>query len=250
MAFSLPQSGLSIDGPHLRIGRPGIPVIALDARLFDDAEAERDRGGLAVAMGAASTGVTALAAAMVGGAALVVPALLGILTTARATAWMIGEGQGSLRLDLGRLRVAVQIHDGPRAAGRVAAALRPWTRSAPLADPAAYEDVRRRLDAALAGRPPPRSNDAASAPVAVGEDQVRLVGDSLHVGVRSFPISLVRELAQRGENLPLDGDGAVQAALALLVVAAEERSQLVEEPRGLRARLAAYEKWSGRVANR
>jgi hypothetical protein len=53
-----------------------------------------------------------------------------------------------------------------------------------------------------------------------------------------------------GDNLPLGPHVALQAALALLVVAAEERRGLVEDPEALRARLAEYERWSGRTPGR
>jgi hypothetical protein len=142
--------------------------------------------------------------------------------------------------------------------GRVTAALRPWTRGAPIGDPSGYIDAKRRLEAALAGRPPPEQaladgdNGEPSVPVplAVGHERVLVVDDELRVGDRSFPIQVVRQLAQVGDNLPLGRHAALQAALALLVVAAHERRLAIEDPETLRARLTAYEGWSGQRAGR
>jgi len=248
--LELPKSGLHIEGSRLRIQRPELPVIELDARLLDDVQAEKDRGGLAVAVGLAATGMTGVAAAFLGGAAVAVPALLGLLTTARAAHWMNGQGAGRLLLTLGRLRVGLQVADGPTAAARAAAALAPWTRGAPLADPDAYEDLQRRLEAALANRPPPGGDDQDVIAISVGRERVRVEGDELHIGGKSVPIQTVKQLAQVGDNLPLGPNVALQAALALLVVAAEERRSAVEDPQVLRARLAEYERWSGRLPGR
>jgi hypothetical protein len=255
VTLDLPISGLRVEGSRLRIQRPLVPVIELDARLLDDVQSERDRGGLGVAVGAVATVATGAAAVLLGGVTIAVPTVLGVLTASRARAWLRGEGPGRLLLTLGRLRVALQVDDGAAAAARAAAALRPWTRSAPLQDPAAYQDVQRRLDAALAGRPPPERSfgedgEAHLTTLAVGDQHVHVSGDTLRVGAHAFPIQVVRQLAQVGDNLPLGRDAALQAAVALLVVAAEERRHAVEDPALLRARLTDYEKWSGQRAGR
>jgi hypothetical protein len=248
--LELPRSGLTIDGSQLRIQRPGLPVIALDARLLDDVQAEGDNGRVAVGVGVAATALTAGAAAIVGGLAGAVPALLGILTIARAARWLGGGGAGRLLMTLGRLRVGLEVADGQAGAARAAAALKPWTRTAPLSDPLAYRDVQRRLDAALAERPPPGSDEEDSMTISVGDQPVELDGDELRIGGKSVTVDVVRQLAQVGDNLPLGPHVALQAALALLVVAAEERRGLVEDPEALRARLAEYERWSGRTPGR
>ena len=66
-------------------------------------------------------------------------------------------------------------------------------------------------------------------------------GDYLQVGQVAFRIAEVREYALRGANLPLTGGRLLQAAMGLLVVAAEERARrrrgpraAVEADRGLR----------------
>ena len=58
----------------------------------------------------------------------------------------------------------------------------------------------------------------------VGSDVVFLRGDYLQVGQVAFRITEVREYALRGANLPLTGGRLLQAAMGLLVVAAEERA--------------------------
>ena len=55
-------------------------------------------------------------------------------------------------------------------------------------------------------------------------DVVYLRGDYLQVGQVAFRIAEVREYALRGANLPLTGGRLLQAAMGLLVVAAEERA--------------------------
>jgi hypothetical protein len=57
----------------------------------------------------------------------------------------------------------------------------------------------------------------------IGKDVVRQVGELLQIGDVKFRISEVREYALRGANLPLQGGRLLQAAMALLVVAAGER---------------------------
>jgi hypothetical protein len=60
--------------------------------------------------------------------------------------------------------------------------------------------------------------------VVVGHDVVRQDGDHLVIGPQRFLIGEVREYALRGANLPLTGGRMLQAAMALLVVAANERT--------------------------
>jgi hypothetical protein len=86
--------------------------------------------------------------------------------------------------------------------------------------------------------------------LSVGSEPVELDGDELRIGGHRVTVQVVRQLAQVGDNLPLGPDVALQAALALLVVAAEERRTVVEDPESLRARLAEYERWSGRTPGR
>ena len=56
--------------------------------------------------------------------------------------------------------------------------------------------------------------------------------------------------ALRGANLPLTGGRLLQAAMGLLVVAAEERAAAGEDVTLLSKRIAEYESWSGHTAGR
>jgi hypothetical protein len=60
----------------------------------------------------------------------------------------------------------------------------------------------------------------------------------------------VREFALRGANLPLPGGRLLQAAMGLLVVAAEDRARTGEDLEALSRRIAQYEAWSGRAGDR
>ena len=84
----------------------------------------------------------------------------------------------------------------------------------------------------------------------VGEDVVYLRGDYLQVGQVAFRISEVREYALRGANLPLTGGRLLQAAMGLLVVAADGRAKAGEDVQVLSKRIADYESWSGHTAGR
>ena len=84
----------------------------------------------------------------------------------------------------------------------------------------------------------------------VGSETVYLSGEYLHVGTISFRIGEVREYALRGANLPLTGGRLLQAAMGLLVVAAEERDAQGEDVQLLSKLIADYEAWSGHSAGR
>ena len=81
----------------------------------------------------------------------------------------------------------------------------------------------------------------------VGSDVVFLRGEYLQVGQVAFKISEVREYALRGANLPLTGGRLLQAAMGLLVVAAEERAAAGEDLQLLSKRVADYEAWIDRT---
>ena len=57
----------------------------------------------------------------------------------------------------------------------------------------------------------------------VGRDPVLQRGDRIQVGDVAFRLDEVREYALQGANLPLPGGRLLQAAMAMLVVAAAER---------------------------
>lgn len=60
--------------------------------------------------------------------------------------------------------------------------------------------------------------------VVVDDDAVVLRGERLQVGEVAFRVDQVREYALRGANIPLPRGRVLQAAMALLVVAAAERA--------------------------
>jgi hypothetical protein len=155
-----------------------------------------------------------------------------------------------LLLALGDLEVALHVVDGPDSAKRIADQLAPYTREAPIARPEVYEDARRRLQAQSQGRGDVALRRELERGLVVGADVVQVSGDYLLVGQQSFRIEEVREYALRGANLPLPGGRMLQAAMGLLVVAAEERARTGEDLELLSERINAYEAWSGRTAGR
>ena len=154
-----------------------------------------------------------------------------------------------LLLALGNLEVALHVADGPDAAKRIAEQLSPYTREAPIARPEVYEDARRRLQLQLAGKTNVAQREAERG-LRVGDEVVQVRDGFLSVGPVSFRIDEVREYALRGANLPLPGGRLLQAAMGLLVVAAEERAREGEDLEALSHRISAYEKWTGRTAGR
>jgi hypothetical protein len=237
----LPRSGIEIDDARLRIRRPGHPTIELDARLLDAVTVPAPRGArLGGVFAGAAAAVAVVPVALQGGAALLLPAGAAAFAVASGLRWRAARRRGEVELRLGKLRVALEISDGAPAAREAARALARWTRGAPITDPSVYEDAARRLDAALAGRPAP----GAERPLRVGDEPVRVEDDQVKIGERCFPVVEVRRRAELGENLALGPGAAVQAALALLVVAAVGRQNEPEDATALRARLAEYERWS------
>ena len=101
-----------------------------------------------------------------------------------------------LMLSCGDLDVAIYIADGPEAVENIVRDAAPLTRGI-LADLSRF--------------------------VTVGTDPVLRRGDSIQVGSQAFRIDEVREYARRTANVPLQGF-LIQAAVMLLVVAADERN--------------------------
>jgi hypothetical protein len=154
-----------------------------------------------------------------------------------------------LLLALGNLEVALHVADGAEAAKRISDKLSPYTRSAPITRPEVYQDARRRLQAQAAGKNLDVARDAEKG-LTVGDEAVRVSDGFLRVGSVSFRVEEVREYALRGANLPLPGGRLLQAAMGLLVVAADERARIGEDLEALASRIAAYEEWTGRNAGR
>lgn len=249
----LPKSGIGVQGPLLVIAPAGNPVISLDARLLDRIEliSRSPTGPIVIAgMAAAGAVVSAVTSFIPGG--VFTCAGLAYVAHERFSEARRRSRSRDLLLALGDLEVALHVADGPESAKRVADQLSPYTREAPITRPDVYEDARRRLQA--------QSDEARRAAMrreleralVVGSDVVHINDDddSLQVGPVSFPITEVHEHALRGANLSLPGGRLLQAAMGLLVVAAEKRAQAGEDLEALAGRIRDYEAWTGRSAGR
>ena len=242
----LPISGIGVHDSFLIIAPPGNPVISLDARLLDRIELIGRSPALPLVTSAAAVaGVVGMAVSSVpGGVFIGVP--LAYISYSRLNEARRRARSRDLLLVLGELEVALHVADGADAAKRIADRLAPFTREAPITRPEVYEDARRRLEAEAAGTRSARAARELSRGLVVGEDAVRVEEGYLKVGGVSFRIDEVRDYAVRGANLPLPGGRLLQAAMGLLVVAAEQRARVGEDIEALRERVARYEEWSGR----
>jgi hypothetical protein len=246
----LPRSGIGVDGAWLVIAPPGNPIIRLDTRLLDRVELiGRSPTGPLVGSCLATAGVAAAALSIVPGGVFAV-AGLAYLAHERFSEARRRSRSRDLLLALGDLEVALHVADGPEAAKAVAEQLAPYTRDAPITRPEVYEDAKRRMRAPAEGKGEASARRELEHALLVGADVVYLRGDYLQVGQVAFRISEVREYALRGANLPLTGGRLLQAAMGLLVVAAEERVSTGEDVAVLSKRIADYESWSGHTAGR
>ncbi len=246
----LPRSGIGVDEAWLVIAPPGNPIIRLDARLLDRVELiGRSTTAPLIASGLATAGLAAAALSL----------LPGGLLTAGGFAYLVHERFSEARrrarsrdllLALGDLEVALHVADGPEAAKGIADRLAPYTRDAPITRPEVYEDAKRRMRAQAEGKGEASARREIEHALLVGNDVVHMRGDYLQVGAIAFRLSEVREYALRGANLPLSGGRLLQAAMGLLVVAAEERAGAGEDVSLLAKRIADYEAWSGHTAGR
>ncbi len=244
----LPRSGIGLDGPYLVIAPPGNPTISLDARLLDRIELINRSGRGAYVMGTmAAGGVVAGALSLIPGGPFVA-AGMAYLAHERFSEGRRRAASRDLSLVLGTLEVALHVADGPDAAKRIADTLSQYSRSTPITRAEVYQDAKERMRKQASGT---RKEDGqAEQGLRVGDETVTVVGEYLQVGDVRFRIHEVREYALRGGNLPLPGGRLLQAALGLLVVAAEERARNGEDLKLLGERIAAYEEWSGRNAIR
>jgi hypothetical protein len=247
----LPRSGIGVDPPWLVIAPPGNPIIRLDARLLDRVELiGRSPTVPLVASGLATAGVAAAALSLVPGGVL---ACLGLayLAHERFSEARRRARSRDLLLALGDLEVALHVADGPEAAKGIADQLQPYTRDAPITRPEVYEDAKRRMRAQAEGRGEASARRELEHALLVGDLVVHTRDGFLQVGHgKAFKISEVKEFALRGANLPLEGGRLLQAAMGLLVVAAEERAACGEDLVLLSKRVADYEAWSGHTAGR
>jgi hypothetical protein len=246
----LPRSGIGVEPPWLVIAPPGNPIIRLDARLLDRVELiGRSPTGPLVASGLATAGVAAAALSLVPGGVFAC-AGLAYLAHERFSEARRRARSRDLLLALGDLQVALHVADGPEAAKGIADQLAPYTRDAPITRPEVYEDAKRRMRAQAEGRGEASARRELEHALLVGNDVVHKRDDFLQVGTQPFPIDDVKEYAQRGANLPLSGGRLLQAAMGLLVIAAEERAAAGEDLGLLAKRIADYEAWSGHTAGR
>jgi hypothetical protein len=245
----LPRSGIGVDGPYLVIAPPGNPVISLDSRLLDRIEliGRSPSGALAMSAAAAGGAVAGFLAVIPGG--LFAGAGLSYVAFERFTEARRRTRSRDLLLALGNLAVALHVADGASAAKRLADQLAPYTREAPITRPEVYEDARRRLGAQVEGRMN-RSRRELERGLLVGDEVVNVSDGFLTVGSVAFRVEEVRDYAVRGANLPLPGGRLLQAAMGLLVVAADERARSGEDLEALSRRIKEYEEWTGRSAGR
>lgn len=246
----LPRSGIGVDAPWLIIAPPGNPTIRLDARLLDRVDLIRR---------SPTAPLVATSLAIAGGVAAGLSLLPGGIFACAGLAYLahdrFGEARRRLRnrdllLELGDLEVALHVADGPSAAKSIAQQLTPYTRSAAITRPEVYEDAKARIRAATEGVAGAAARRELERALVIGNDSVFVRGDVLQVGTSGFPIAEVREQASRGANLTLAGGRLLQAAMGLLVVAADARAVAGEDLALLAKRVADYEAWSGRSAGR
>ena len=246
----LPRSGIGVDGPWLVIASPGNPIIRLDARLLDRVELiGRSPTAPLVWSGVATAGVVAAALSFVPGGVFACVGLA-YLAHERFSEARRRARSRDLLLALGDLEVALHVVDGPDAAKGIAEQLAPYTRDAPITRPEVYEDAKRRMRARAEGKGDEAARRELDHALLVGADVVHLRGDYLQIGQIAFQINEVRELSLRGANLQLPGGRMLQAAMGLLVIAAEERAVVGEDLEMLAKRVADYEAWSGHTAGR
>src|ERR1044071_3343053 len=224
----LPRSGIGVDGAWLVIAPRGNPIIRLDTRLLDRVELiSRSSTGPLVASCLATAGVAAAALSIVPGGVFAVAGLC-YLAHERFSEARRRSRSRDLLLALGDLEVALHVADGPEAAKAIAEQLVPYTRDAPITRPEVYEDAKRRMRAQAEGKGEASARRELEHALLVGADVVYL----------------------RGANLPLTGGRLLQAAMGLLVVAAEERAHNGEDIALLSKPIGDCGAASGRSAGR
>ena len=247
----LPRSGIGVDGAWLVIAPPGNPIIRLDARLLDRVELiGRSPTAPLVWSGVATAGVAMAALSFIPGGPFAA-AGLAYLAHERFSEARRRARSRDLLLALGDLEVALHVADGPRGRQGHRRAARAVHARRPDHPPRGLRG--RQAPDARAGRRPRRGLRAPRARARPARRQRRrLPARRLPRGVGqiSFRIAEVREYALRGANLPLTGGRLLQAAMGLLVVAAEERAAAGEDVALLSKRIADYEAWSGHTAGR
>lgn len=136
-------------------------------------------------------------------------------------------------LTIGETTVALTITRGVGGARDIAERLFPYTRSAPITQAEVYEDAKRRLEAANS-----RESYRAEPALFFGSEGVYASDEILYIGDFRCLISDVERYEALGAVIPLPNGGGMQAALAMLVVAARQRR---EDLTVLSRRIADYE---------
>jgi hypothetical protein len=147
-----------------------------------------------------------------------------------------GLTNSELILALDDIEVALHVADGQKAVRRLANHLGPYARKARITRRDVYRDAKARLHAMM------RTGPTSDETLKVREARVYVQGDRLKIGTGLFRIADVRRYARSGGNLPLAEGGLLQAALALLVVIANEPRNINEDLRQLEKRIADYDK--------
>jgi hypothetical protein len=122
-----------------------------------------------------------------------------------------------LVLEVDETVVALRIIGEEGTAYKLAEALVPYTRSAPITRQDVYEDARQRL-AGIGEK-----GERLAPSLFFGSDPVRVSDEIVYVGEFACTLSDTKRYASVGAALPIS-DGALQAGFVLLVVAARKRA--------------------------
>jgi hypothetical protein len=125
--------------------------------------------------------------------------------------------------DVGDLQVSLVISGGQATATFIADRLSRYTRLTPITEPEVYEYAKRQLELLKAGA------DLHRSMVFVGDEPVEVDGQVLRIGGFTFPIHNAIRSGRVGESIRLPNGRYLQAGLALLVVAASEREDELDQ---------------------
>ena len=144
-----------------------------------------------------------------------------------------------LLLVCGELEATLYVADGPESVAGIVRAAAPWSRdqartpntaAVELTEQATRVDGRDKREVVRSedGIQPATIRlatlpDANESCLFVGADAVTRKGEYLVVGEQAFALAEVRDYGLKGANIPIAGGYLLQAALALVVVAAAER---------------------------
>ena len=230
------------EGPFLVIYPPGMARISFDTRILDRIEVVR-KSVVAPGIGFGMALAGGVAAGAIGGT--FVSGTLLLLAGERALAIRKRLKEKDLLLVIDDLEVALQISER---AQELVESLGKYTKDMPIRTPDEYLDAKARLASCV--KDDVISGEKVQRGLNVGNDEVVLRGKVLEIGPISFRVEQVEEYAMRGANLPLPGGRRLQAAMALLLVAAKEQWERGENTNLLAKRIAEYEEWTGHMPQR